>query len=178
MQSLDHDSASVTIDASPEAVFALVTDIDRMSEFSPELVSCRWLDGADGPAVGARFEAVNQLPGHKSWKNRPMVTVYEPSRRYAVSRTEPFAGTVVWSYDLSSEDGRTVLTESYQVTKRVSRIGWLIIERGFGGTDRRGALARGMRATLDAIKRSAESVESVESLGDKHGSSSSRDDSR
>ena len=175
MQTLDQDSASVTIDASPEAVFALVTDIERMAEFSPELVSCRWLDGAEGPAVGARFEAVNQLPGHKSWKNRPVVTVFEPSLRYAVSRTEPFAGTVVWSYDLSTQDGRTALTESYQVTKQVSRIGWLIIERGFGGTDRRGALASGMRTTLDAIKRSAESAKS---LGKEHESTSSRDDSR
>ena len=164
MQILDQDSASITIGAAPEAVFALVTDIDRMAEFSPELVSCRWLDGAEGPAVGARFEAVNQLPGHKPWKNRPVVTVFEPSRRYAVSRTEPFAGTVVWSYELSTEDGRTTLTESYHVTKQVSRIGWLIIERGFGGTDRRGALAKGMRTTLAAIKRSVESAESVEPL--------------
>ncbi|HEU5484959.1 MAG TPA: SRPBCC family protein, partial [Microlunatus sp.] len=130
MQTLDHDSASVTIDASPEAVLALVTDIDRMAEFSPELVSCRWLDGAEGPAVGARFEAVNQLPGHGPWTNRPVVTVFEPGLRYAVSRTEPFAGTVVWSYELSTENGKTALTESYQVTKQVSRIGWLIIERG------------------------------------------------
>jgi hypothetical protein len=35
----------------------------------------------------------------------------------------------------------------------------LIIERSFGGTDRRGGLAQGTRTTLDAIKRSAESTE-------------------
>jgi hypothetical protein len=27
--------------------------------------------GATGPAVGARFEVVNQIPGHRPWKNPP-----------------------------------------------------------------------------------------------------------
>ena len=33
--------------------------------------SRRWLAAATGPAVGARFEVVNQVPGHRPWKNPP-----------------------------------------------------------------------------------------------------------
>ncbi|MBW3609051.1 MAG: hypothetical protein KY463_11975, partial [Actinobacteria bacterium] len=34
----------------------LVADVTRTRDFSPEVVSARWLDGATGPAVGARFD--------------------------------------------------------------------------------------------------------------------------
>jgi polyketide cyclase/dehydrase/lipid transport protein len=157
MQALDYDSGSIDIDAPPQVVFTLITDIHQMARFSPELVSCRWLDGADRAALGARFEAVNQVPGHRPWKNRPVVTVYEPHQRFAISRTELFAGTLVWAYDLDSDGNKTVLTESYQVTKPVSRIGWMIIEKGFGGHGQ-GVLRRGIHDTLDAIKAAAEST--------------------
>ena len=158
MQTLTRDTDSIMIDAPPDIVFGLVSDIDQMARISPELVSCQWLDGADGPAVGARFEAVNQLPGHRPWKNRPVIVAYDPPRMFATSRTEPFAGTVVWTYEIQIVGNLTQLTESYNVVKPVSRLGWLIIERGFGGTDRAGDLRAGIQKTLRAIKAAAEST--------------------
>jgi hypothetical protein len=83
-----HDSASIEIDAPPQVVFNLITDIHQLARFSPELVSCRWLDGADRAALGPRFEAVNQVPGHRPWKNRPVVTVYESHQRFAIPSPE------------------------------------------------------------------------------------------
>ncbi len=71
MQTLDHDQVTTHVAAPPEALYALVSDVTRTPEFSPEIVSCTWLDGATGPAVGARFLAVNKLGKHPSWKNRP-----------------------------------------------------------------------------------------------------------
>ena len=50
-----HDEVSIEIAASPEAVYALVSDITRMGEWSPECRECTWANGATGPAVGARF---------------------------------------------------------------------------------------------------------------------------
>lgn len=155
MQTLDHDSCSVTIDAPAEVVFDLVSDIHQMARFSPELVSCRWLDGADRAAVGARFEAINHV-GHARWKNRPVVTRYDRPHAFAISRTERFAGTLAWSYRLSSDGDTTHLTESYEVTEPIGRIGWLIIEKLGGGHDRRTDLRAAMRATLAAIKNAAE----------------------
>lgn len=155
MQSLDHDSCSITIDAPAGRVFDLVSDIHQMARFSPELVSCRWLDDADHAAIGARFEAVNHV-GRARWKNRPIVTQYDPPHGFATSRTEPFAGTLIWSYQLTSDGQTTQLTESYQVTKPIRRVGWLIIEKLGGGHDRRSDLHRGILDTLTAIKTAAE----------------------
>lgn len=55
MQTLDSDEVTVHIDAHPDVVYDLIADVTRMPEFSPEVIRCEWLDGATGPAVGARF---------------------------------------------------------------------------------------------------------------------------
>jgi len=49
------DSVTVHMDASPEAVRALVSDVTQIGRYSPETFEAEWLDGATGPAVGARF---------------------------------------------------------------------------------------------------------------------------
>ena len=43
------------IDAPPEKVWALVSDVTKMGDFSPEVFEAEWLGGASGPAVGARY---------------------------------------------------------------------------------------------------------------------------
>ena len=92
MQTLAHDSVSLHVEAPPEAVYALVADITRMPEFSPEILKCRWIKGATGPAVGARFIARNKVPRRPSWNNKPVVTVVEPGRAFAFART----GEIRW----------------------------------------------------------------------------------
>ena len=93
MQTLDHDSVEAIVAVPPEVVYAVVSDVTRTAELSPEIVRCRWLDGATGPAVGARFEAVNRSPTGRTWRNRPVVAGGDPGREFAFARTEPFAGT-------------------------------------------------------------------------------------
>jgi len=157
MQTLDRDQVSTVVAAAPEDVYALVADVTRTPEFSPEVSRCSWLDGATGPAVGARFEAVNTSPAGKSWKNRPVVTVADPGREFAFTRTEPFSGTITWRYLLQPVDGGTRVIESYRVERPVSRLGWLVIEKVFAGSDRRTALRGGMQTTLDRLRNALES---------------------
>jgi Polyketide cyclase / dehydrase and lipid transport len=161
MQTLDRDEVSAVLAARPEDVYALVADVTRTPEFSPEVSSVRWLDGATGPAVGARFESVNVARNGRSWKNRPVVTVADPGREFAFTRTEAFAGTLTWRYRLEPVQGGTRVTESYAVERPVSRLGWLVIEKVFGGTDRRTALREGMRTTLERLKAAAEGARSA-----------------
>ncbi len=156
MQHLDRDELSVVIRARPEDVYDLVADVTRTPEFSPAVVRCTWLDGAAGPAVGARFEAVNTTAAGKTWKNRPVVTVADQGREFAFSRTEKFAGTLVWRYRFVAEDGGTRVIESYQVTRPISRIGWFIIERLFKAGDIRTGLHAGMQTTLERLRVAAE----------------------
>jgi hypothetical protein len=95
---------------------------------------------------------VNTTAGGKRWRNRPVVRVAEPGREFAFARTEPFAGTIVWRYRLEPVDAGTRVTESYEVERPISRIGWFVIERVFRAGDRRSALHEGMRTTLERLR--------------------------
>jgi hypothetical protein len=156
MQTLDRDEVSTLVAASPEDVYALVADVTRTPEFSPEVVSCTWLDGATGPAVGARFEAVNRSEAGKTWKNRPVVTAADPGREFAFRRTEPFAGSIAWRYRFEPVEQGTRVVESYEVERPVTRLGWFVIEKVFRGGDRREALRAGMRTSLERLRVAAE----------------------
>jgi hypothetical protein len=156
MQTLDHDRLTLHIDAPPDVVYALVADVTRTPEFSPEIQRCTWLDGATGPAPGARFEAVNKVSRGPAWKNRPVVIAAEPGSEFAFSRTEKLSGTLVWRYQLEPDGNGTQLTESYDVTTPISRLGWFIIGRLYGSRDRRGELRAGMQQTLQRIRETAE----------------------
>ena len=156
MQTLDHDHVTVHIDSPPEVVYALVADVTRTPEFSPEVLRCTWLDGATGPAVGAQFKAVNKAGRGPAWKNRPIVIAAQPGREFAFSRTERFAGTLVWRYRLEPDGAGTRLTESYHVTQTVSWLGWFIIGGLYGLRDRRGDLRAGMQQTVQRIRETVE----------------------
>lgn len=156
MQSLDHDSASIHVDAPAREIYDLVADVTRTPEFSPEILRCRWLDGATGPAVGARFAAVNKVPHRPSWTNKPVVTIVEPDTTFAFARTERFAGTVEWTYRFEPDSEGTRVTESYRVTAPISRIGWFIIGTLCARHDRRTDLRNGMQQTLQRLRDVAE----------------------
>jgi len=59
-------TASIVVSAPAEALWALVTDVTRTGEWSPEATGGAWIDGATGPAVGARFKGTNR--GGPIWR--------------------------------------------------------------------------------------------------------------
>lgn len=139
------------IEAPPEALYDVIADVTRTPELSPEVAACEWLDGATGPAVGARFRARNHMGRGPDWHNMPVVTVADRGRRFEFSRTERGAGTIVWRYDFAPEGTGTRVTESYEVTRPVSLFGWFVISVIYGQRDRRGDLRRGMTVTLERL---------------------------
>jgi len=155
MQALDHDEVTMVINASPAMLYALVADVTRMPQLSPELKECHWLDGATEATVGARFAARNKAARGPSWVNKPVITVAELGRAISWARTEPFGGTVEWSYRFDAQNEGTLVTESYRVTKPISRFGWLIIGTMSPG-DRRSQMRHGMEETLRRIKETVE----------------------
>ena len=117
MQTLDRDEVRLVTSASPARVHALIADVTRMPEFSPEVVWCRWLDGATGPAVGARFAARNKFRRGPSAVNKPVITGLQAGRLVSWSRTEPFGGTVEWTYEfLPHADGTEVVVAPVSAT--------------------------------------------------------------
>jgi hypothetical protein len=151
-----HDDVTIDIAATPEAVYALVSDIERMGEWSPECVKCSWTKGATGPAVGARFKAVNKGKRGPSWFNYPKVTAAEPGREFAFNRSGPAIGSYTWRYVLEPTATGTRLTESFDAEKPLgSAMSW-ITEKWVGSSDRDADLHEGMITTLARIKAAAE----------------------
>jgi hypothetical protein len=150
-QELTHDTVERYIDAPAEELYDVISDITRTPDLSPEIVACEWLDGATGPAVGARFRATNHAGRGPDWHNVPVVTVAERGRQFAFSRTEKVAGAIVWRYVFTSEGNGTRVIESYEVTRPVQLIGWFVIGVLYDCKDRRGDLRRGMESTLERL---------------------------
>ena len=67
----------ITIEAAPEEVWSVLTDLDRYQEWNPFLVS------AEGDvAVGQRLVNRLQPPGGRAQTFRPTITVVEPNRAF------------------------------------------------------------------------------------------------
>jgi uncharacterized protein YndB with AHSA1/START domain len=156
MQTFDHDEVRLVMRATPEHVYDVIADVTRMPELSPEVVECRWLHGATGPQVGARFVARNKFTRGPAVGNKPVITAVDPGRRIAWSRTEPFGGTVEWTYEFLPHPDGTEVVESYRTIKPVSRIGWLIIGT-FSSKDRQSLQRAGMTETLGRLRDVVES---------------------
>jgi hypothetical protein len=147
---LDRDEVRLTIDASPEWLYDLVSDVPRTPEWSPEVIACQWLDGAAGPAPGARFTARNKKKWF-AWSNRPVVETAERGREFAIARTEPGGGTIRWYYRFGPVGGGTETALGYQVLKPVPRTLHVILRTLLGVRDLRADLHQNMAASLGRI---------------------------
>lgn len=156
-QTLTTDTVERFIEAPPELLYDIVSDVTRTPELSPEIVKCTWVRGATGPAAGARFKAINSAGRGPDWPNWPVVLTADRGREFAFSRTEPLAGTLEWRYRFIPEGTGTKVIESYTVTKPITAIGWFLIGTVSGLKDRAGDLRAGMTKTLDQLATIAES---------------------
>lgn len=146
---------SIEIEASPEEIYALVSDITRTGEWSPVCQTCWWEDGG-GPRVGAKFTGRNVTP-ERTWETTSTIIAAEAGREFAF---EVGPGLVRWGYRIDPADGRTTLTESWEFTTVgqeffVSRFGDHAPAVIDGATQ---AAHDGISASLNAIKRIAEKV--------------------
>lgn len=148
--------ASVDVRTDPDRLWAMVTDVTRMGEWSPETTRVEWLDGATGPAVGARFKGHNQR-GRSKWSTVCEVIDAEPGRSFAFAVGKAAKPQTVWRFRLTPIDGGVQLTESFVLTKPPGALSRLVTRLTIGVTDRRADLEEGARTTLAAIKQAAES---------------------
>lgn len=154
-----HDEVSTEIGATPDQVYALVSDITRMGEWSPECVHCSWTKGATGATVGARFKARNKGGRGPAWFNTPTVTVAEPGREFAFNRKGLAIGSYTWRYTMQPTPNGTRLTESFDAERPLGPVMSWITEKWTGSNDRDADLHRGMTTTLDRIKAASEMAE-------------------
>ncbi len=99
---------SLDVAASPEDLYALITDIGRTGEWSPICRACWWRSG-DGPWVGAWFYGRNEADG-RVWETESMVAVATPGHEFAWLVGGQYAR---WGFRFAALDEGTKLTESW-----------------------------------------------------------------
>lgn len=130
-------------------VWALVSDVTRIGEFSPETFEAEWLGGATGPAEGVRFRGHVKRNGIGPiyWTT---CTVLEcvPYREFGFGVGSARKPLNVWRYHLEPSGDGTDVTESFALAGIAPlRVYWALLGWSRGRTN-----LRGMRTTLERIK--------------------------
>ena len=142
-------AVTVTMAASAEQIWEVITDIANIGQYSPETFEAEWLDGAAGPALGAKFRGHvrrNEI-GPVYWTTC-RVTACEPGREFGFEVLVGDRAVNNWHYRLTPAQGRTDVTESFQLNASPL----MSLYSVFGGQLRRRRNLRDMRKTLERIK--------------------------
>ena len=132
----DRIEISRDIAASPGEVYAAISDVTRMGEWSEECHACEWHEGVDGPAVGATFDGHNRN-GDNEWTTQGKVIEAEPGRSFAfecsmfdfhfstwgyrIEPTETGCRVTEWSEDLRPESALQFSKEMSGIDDRDAR---------------------------------------------------------
>jgi hypothetical protein len=148
-------TGEVTVDASPDEVYRLVSDPVAMAELAEEFYKARWIRGATGPVVGNWFSGSNRN-GWRRWVTHAEVIEAEPGRRFAYRVRTPFFVPISrWEYDITPVGAGC----------RVTVTNWLRVPRWFvpiaimitGQPDRAATNSTNIAATLARLKAHVES---------------------
>jgi hypothetical protein len=151
-----HDAVTVHMNATPQAVWELVSDVTRIGSYSPETFEAEWLEGASGPAAGAKFRGHVKRNGRGPvYWTTCTVTDCDPGRVFAFGVGQAAKPLNVWRYEIApAEGGGTDVTESFTLASTMPlRLYWLVLGWSRGRTNR-----EGMRTTLERIKAEVESA--------------------
>lgn len=150
-------SESIEINASPETVWSLVTDMERYGEWSSENTGGYWRKNEDGVPgtgeVGDEFVGINRR-GDDEWKALVEIIVREENKAFAFVTGGSAMNLIHWRYDIEPTDSGATLTESWALMN----LSPLMIEHGDEEIQYRAANAKeSITATLKGMKAAAES---------------------
>jgi uncharacterized protein YndB with AHSA1/START domain len=158
MSSAGRESVSVRteIAVAPDAVWAAVSDVTRMGEWSPECTGAAWRGSPAGPVVGARFQGRNRKGGI-SWSTVCRVVEAAPGRAFAWDVSFGPIPVARWGFRLTpgGADGGMTVVEQFWQDRRDPVSTWTseTVLRTGGRADWN---RRNMTVTLAALKRSLE----------------------
>lgn len=155
---------STTIAAPPQSVYALVADLSRMGEWSPETTGITWLGGVKEPRRGARFRGANRN-GVRRWSTICTVVNAEPGRELSWQSSLFGRPVALWRYLFEPDgSGGTRVTESTEDQRGA-------VFRALGGvasgvSDRKSHNAQSMAVTLERLKAAAETGDGAPTASD------------
>ena len=149
-----HESVTIHMEATPERIWELVSDVTQIGRYSPETFEAEWLDGATGPAVGARFRGHVKRNGiGPIYWTSCSVQECEPGRSFTFGVGAADKALSVWGYRLEPAGDGTDVTETFQLADTgLLRLYWAVLGWARGRTNR-----NDMRTTLERIRAVAES---------------------
>ena len=151
---LTEDSVELDIGAEAGVLYEMVSDLPRIGEWSPECEGVDWEGEVSVPVAGSTFVGHNAVgPGRRfRYSRHGRVLVADPGREFAFITDEGGRESTVWRYRFESQDdGRTRVTESYEVR-------WIPVWARILDVplNRHQELLRGMRTTLERLRAAAE----------------------
>ncbi len=142
--------AQVDINAPLSTVWALISDLRRMPEWSPQ---CRWMKPFGPLRQGTRTLNLNRR-NRMFWPTTSTIVEVVPDKKLAF-RVD--ANRTIWSYELEPLGEGTRVIESRHAENGVSAFSNLSQNALFGGTNNfEDELLDGMNASLAKIKAAAE----------------------
>jgi hypothetical protein len=149
-------SQSIEINASPDEVFRTITDLPAMGRLSPENTGGQWLNGAQGPAVGARFKGTN-ANGAKSWTTTVTVVEFAAPSAFAFEVNVGPAKVARWAYGVEATSTGSRVTESW--TDRRNALSKWIGGKSSGVAHRDEFTVQSIQTTLDNLKKTLEQAQ-------------------
>jgi uncharacterized protein YndB with AHSA1/START domain len=146
---------SIEIAAAPQAVYAVIADVTGLPDWAAETVRCRWVEGATGASVGARFRGANRR-GPVQWSTTSTVTAAEPGRAFGFRVTMGGFPVSDWRYDIEPAGAGSRVTESWRDLRPLPArvLGAFAI----GVFDRPAHNRANMRRSLERLKQHLESA--------------------
>jgi uncharacterized protein YndB with AHSA1/START domain len=150
----DRIEISRDIAAPPEAVYAAISDVTRMGEWSEECYACEWHEGVDGAAVGAAFDGHNRN-GDNEWTTQGKVIEAEPGRAFAFECSMMDFHYSTWGYLIEPTETGCRVTEWNEDLRPESVLEFS--KKVSGVEDRAGRNRQTMSGTLERLAAALES---------------------
>ncbi len=149
----DRLHVTTEIDAPAERVWAMVADVTRMGEWSPENDGAVWRKGATAAVPGATFVGTNSQ-GRRSWETTCTIVEAEPGRVLSFRVKAVGMKVARWTYRFEPTDGGCRVTEEWidERNALVKALGKPVS----GVSDRLHHNRAGMEQTLENLKSAAE----------------------
>src|SRR5580700_4704637 len=103
--------------APPAKIWDLVSDVTKIGRYSPETFEAEWIEGATGPAVGAKFRGHVKRNGKGPiYWTTCTVTACEPGKEFAFGVGPTGRPLNVWSYTIEPAADGADVTESFTLS--------------------------------------------------------------